>query len=99
MLELNEDLTKSKIPTDFLWLDIEHTDSKMYFTFDNKTFPDPSGMLDTLIKSDRQLVTIVDPHYKIADSSYEHEIESQLKELETKEVSAIFNFILGFRRN
>ena len=29
------------IPYDFLWLDIEHTDGKRYFTWDNILFPNP----------------------------------------------------------
>ena len=79
-------MINNAIPTDFLWLDIEHTNSKMYFTFDNKAFPDQSKMLENLVKSDRQLVTIVDPHYKIADPSIESEIEAKIKSLEIKDV-------------
>mmetsp|Transcript_13072 Transcript_13072/g.15088 ORF Transcript_13072/g.15088 Transcript_13072/m.15088 type:complete len:334 (+) Transcript_13072:478-1479(+) len=64
LLEVNALLTEHKIPTDFLWLDIEYSDSKMYFTFDKKAFPEPEQMLNALVESDRQLVTIVDPHCK-----------------------------------
>jgi mannosyl-oligosaccharide alpha-1,3-glucosidase len=32
------------IPYDVLWLDIEHTDGKRYFTWDKHTFPDPIRM-------------------------------------------------------
>ena len=63
LLDLNEKLAEHNIPCDFLWLDIEHTDSKRYFTFDKEAFPDPHGMLQTLIDTDRQLMTQVNPHY------------------------------------
>jgi mannosyl-oligosaccharide alpha-1,3-glucosidase len=33
------------IPYDVLWLDIEHTDSKKYFTWDAVKFPTPQEML------------------------------------------------------
>jgi mannosyl-oligosaccharide alpha-1,3-glucosidase len=62
--DLNEKLTEHNIPVDIIWLDIEHTNSKVYFTFDTEAFPDPIGLLDTLLKSDRQMVTQVDPHFK-----------------------------------
>ncbi|XP_057364594.1 neutral alpha-glucosidase AB-like isoform X2 [Daphnia carinata] len=57
------------IPYDVLWLDIEHTDNKKYFTWDPVKFPDPSEMVHNLTAKGRKLVTIVDPHMK-RDSSY-----------------------------
>lgn len=33
------------IPMDVLWLDIEHTDSKKYFTWDPVKFPDSLAMI------------------------------------------------------
>jgi alpha-glucosidase (family GH31 glycosyl hydrolase) len=36
----------------------------MYFTFDNEAFPDPKAMLETLLASNRKLVTQIDPHFK-----------------------------------
>lgn len=53
VLDLNEKLVEHRIPADFIWLDIEHTDSKIYFTFDKEAFPDPEGLLKTLIATDR----------------------------------------------
>ena len=32
-------MTNNEIPCDAVWLDIEYTDSKKYFTWDEKTFP------------------------------------------------------------
>ncbi|KAL1956817.1 hypothetical protein VTO42DRAFT_6767 [Malbranchea cinnamomea] len=53
-----------QIPYDVIWLDIEYTDQKKYFTWDPDTFPDPIGMQKQLDESKRKLVYIVDPHIK-----------------------------------
>lgn len=57
------------IPMDVMWLDIEHTDGKKYFTWDGRKFPDSVAMTDNLSAHGRKLVTIVDPHIK-KDSGY-----------------------------
>ncbi len=57
------------IPYDVLWLDIEHTDGKRYFTWDNFKFPKPKEMQQLLAQTGRKMVTIVDPHIK-KDSNY-----------------------------
>lgn len=59
---------KYKIPYDVMWLDIDHTDGKRYFTWDKNKFPDPSSLLDDLAAKGRKVVTIVDPHIKNDDS-------------------------------
>uniref|UniRef100_A0A4W5L575 Neutral alpha-glucosidase AB n=1 Tax=Hucho hucho TaxID=62062 RepID=A0A4W5L575_9TELE len=66
------------IPYDFIWLDIEHTDGKRYFTWDPHKFPQPKDMLQGLIDKRRKMVAIVDPHIKV-DSSYKihNEIRSK----------------------
>lgn len=53
-----------QIPYDVIWLDIEYTDGKKYFTWDPMTFPDPKGMQEQLDESQRKLVIIIDPHLK-----------------------------------
>lgn len=55
------------IPYDVLWLDIEHTDGKKYFTWDPHKFSDPKGMIEGLSKKGRKMVTIIDPHIKKDD--------------------------------
>uniref|UniRef100_A0A8C0B8I7 GANC glucosidase n=1 Tax=Buteo japonicus TaxID=224669 RepID=A0A8C0B8I7_9AVES len=57
------------IPYDVIWLDIEHTDGKKYFTWDKKKFQNPRKMQEHLRKKKRKLVVIVDPHVKI-DPTY-----------------------------
>ncbi|XP_057728755.1 probable glucan 1,3-alpha-glucosidase [Arachis stenosperma] len=57
------------IPYDVLWLDIEHTDGKKYFTWDNVLFPNPEEMQRKIAAKGRHMVTIVDPHIK-RDNSF-----------------------------
>ncbi|XP_009364181.1 probable glucan 1,3-alpha-glucosidase [Pyrus x bretschneideri] len=60
------------IPYDVLWLDIEHTDGKRYFTWDRTLFPHPEEMQRKLAAKGRHMVTIVDPHIKRDDSYFLH---------------------------
>ncbi|TRY81351.1 hypothetical protein DNTS_009686 [Danionella cerebrum] len=52
------------IPYDVIWLDIEHTDEKRYFTWDSKLFPNPAELQRHLQQKNRKLVVISDPHIK-----------------------------------
>lgn len=67
--EVDRKFDKYKIPYDVIWLDIEYTDGKKYFTWDPLTFPDPRGMQEQLDESERKLVIIIDPHIKV-ESGY-----------------------------
>ncbi|KAF8932696.1 hypothetical protein BGZ58_006869 [Dissophora ornata] len=58
------------IPYDVLWLDIEHTNGKRYFTFDEPKFPNPTDMQRSLDAKGRKMVTIIDPHIKKDDDYY-----------------------------
>ncbi|XP_015240151.1 PREDICTED: neutral alpha-glucosidase AB isoform X4 [Cyprinodon variegatus] len=66
------------IPYDFIWLDIEHTDGKRYFTWDPHKFASPKEMLQGLMDKKRKMVAIVDPHIKV-DTNYKihNEIRSR----------------------
>ncbi len=55
------------IPVDVIWLDIEHTNGKRYFTWDSGFFPNPAAMQQRLADKGRKMVTIVDPHIKVDD--------------------------------
>uniref|UniRef100_A0A665WHS9 Glucosidase, alpha; neutral C n=1 Tax=Echeneis naucrates TaxID=173247 RepID=A0A665WHS9_ECHNA len=55
---------RHNIPYDVIWLDIEHTDGKRYFTWDPALFPDPVGLQRHLETKNRKLVVISDPHIK-----------------------------------
>ncbi|CAN0198104.1 unnamed protein product, partial [Scytosiphon promiscuus] len=71
-------------PYDVIWLDIEHTDGKRYFTWDKGLFPDPKRMLDKVAAHGRRTVTIVDPHIK-RDSNYAIHKEATAKGLYIKD--------------
>lgn len=46
--EVDRMMDKFDIPYDVIWLDIEYTDDKKYFTWDPLTFKDPVGMQNQL---------------------------------------------------
>ncbi|KAF2721130.1 glycoside hydrolase family 31 protein [Polychaeton citri CBS 116435] len=62
--DVDRKFDKYDIPYDVIWLDIEYTDGKKYFTWDPLTFPDPIGMQKQLDEHERKLVYIIDPHIK-----------------------------------
>lgn len=57
-------------PIDVIWLDIEYTDEKKYFTWDLVNFSDPIGMQNNLSATDRKLVVISDPHIKVENGYF-----------------------------
>lgn len=62
--QVDDGFDKHNIPMDVIWLDIEHTDGKKYFTWDPTHFPTPKNMLDHVEAKGRKMVTIIDPHIK-----------------------------------
>ncbi|KAH8591036.1 putative glucosidase 2 subunit alpha [Bisporella sp. PMI_857] len=66
--DVDRKMSKHQIPYDVIWLDIEYTHEKEYFTWDPLTFPNPTGMLAQLDQSERKLVAIIDPHIKNTDN-------------------------------
>jgi len=61
---VNENFNTYDIPMDVLWLDIEYTDSKKYFTWDKSAFPNSIEMQRKIAEHGRKMVTIIDPHIK-----------------------------------
>lgn len=57
------------MPMDTLWLDIEYTEGKKYFTWDQHKFAHPLDMIKNLTERGRHLTIIIDPHIK-RDSDY-----------------------------
>ncbi|CAE8700193.1 unnamed protein product, partial [Polarella glacialis] len=55
---------KYDIPYDTVWLDIEHTDGKAYFSWNPSQFPTPDKMIDAISAKRRKFVNVVDPHIK-----------------------------------
>jgi len=68
--QVDEGMDTHNIPCDVIWLDIEHTDGKRYFTWDPTNFPTPEKMIDHVAAKGRRMVTIVDPHIKKDDNYY-----------------------------
>ncbi|KAF9182981.1 hypothetical protein BGZ51_004318 [Haplosporangium sp. Z 767] len=67
--EVDAGFDEHDIPYDVLWLDIEHTNGKRYFTWDQAKFPNPMDMQRALSAKGRKMVTIIDPHIK-KDNDY-----------------------------
>jgi len=66
--DVDRKFDRSSIPFDIIWLDIEYTNGKKYFTWDPDNFPDPVSMQDQLAAHKRKLVAIIDPHIKKEDN-------------------------------
>ena len=81
--DVDRKFDKAKIPYDVIWLDIEYTDEKKYFTWGPLTFPNPIGMQKQLEKRDRKLVAIIDPHIK-NEANYPIVDEMKSKDLAVK---------------
>jgi alpha 1,3-glucosidase len=64
LIGVSQKLKDASIPCDTLWLDIEYSDGKRYFSWDQKKFANPRNMLDKIVSDQRRLVTIIDPHVK-----------------------------------
>ncbi|CAK7268779.1 glucosidase II [Sporothrix epigloea] len=77
--DVDRKMDKFNIPYDVIWLDIEYTDGKKYFTWDADKFIDPAGMGKRLDEHGRKLVVIIDPHIKNSD---DYAVVSQLKSKE-----------------
>jgi len=71
------------LPYDVIWLDIEHTDSKKYFTWHPELFPTPAKMQDKIAVRKRKMVTIIDPHIKRESGYFVHD-EAQAQGLYIK---------------
>ncbi|KAI0596727.1 alpha glucosidase-like protein [Biscogniauxia sp. FL1348] len=64
--EVDRKMDRYRIPYDVIWLDIEYTDDRKYFTWDYDMFKDPMSMGQQLDVHGRKLVVIIDPHIKNA---------------------------------
>lgn len=74
--EVDEGFDERKIPYDVMWLDIDHTDGKRYFTWDLSKYPNPSLLQKDIAAKGRKTITIVDPHIKRDDNYPVHKLAS-----------------------
>ena len=70
VLDVVDNFDKNNLQLDTIWLDIEYTDGKRYFTWDKEAFPNPLGMISELNKTGRHLTFIIDPHTKVDDNYF-----------------------------
>lgn len=68
-----ENFDAHDLPVDVMWLDIEYTDGKKYFTWDPIKFAHPEVMINNLTATGRKLVVIIDPHIKREAGYFLHE--------------------------
>lgn len=67
-MDSNFDL--NKIPYDYIYMDIDHTDSMKYFTFKQEDYPDVAAMFQTFHNKGRKCVCIIDCHIKKDEKYY-----------------------------
>ena len=70
VLEVDAKFDEHELPYDTIWLDVEYTNGKRYFTWDANNFPKPETMLDALAAKKRYLIAIIDPHIKKDDDYF-----------------------------
>ncbi|KAK6339382.1 hypothetical protein TWF718_008801 [Orbilia javanica] len=85
--DVDRKFDKYDIPYDVIWLDIEYTDGKRYFTFDPLTFKEPEKMMKNIAKTERKVVLIIDPHIKNTEN-YPVVEELKSKDLAVKDKSS-----------
>jgi mannosyl-oligosaccharide alpha-1,3-glucosidase len=61
------------IPYDVMWLDIEYTEGKKYFTWDRLKFPSPGDMMKNMSAKGHKMVVIIDPHIKRESGYFVHD--------------------------
>mmetsp|Transcript_29785 Transcript_29785/g.50032 ORF Transcript_29785/g.50032 Transcript_29785/m.50032 type:complete len:896 (+) Transcript_29785:175-2862(+) len=76
--QVDQGFDDNVMPYDVVWLDIEHTNGKRYFTWDKHLFPTPERMQDDIASKGRKMVNIVDPHIKRDPNYYVHSEATKL---------------------
>ncbi len=65
VLNLANDFKRKNLPLDAIHLDIHYMDACKVFTFDNKQFPNPKSMVESLKNQGVNIITILDPGIKV----------------------------------
>jgi len=74
--DVDRTFDKHNIPYDVIWLDLEWTDGRRWFQWDQHSFPDPVSMNKQLDETERKLVVLTDPHIKNEGGYY---VDDELK--------------------
>lgn len=69
VLKVVDNFNANNLSLDVMWLDIDYTDQKKYFTWDPIRFKNPKDLQTALTKENKKLVAIIDPHIKV-DNGY-----------------------------
>ena len=69
VLDVSKQMDEDGIPHDVLWLDLDHTDDRKYFTF-GKGFHSIGKFQKRLFKKGRKVVALIDPHLAAKDDYY-----------------------------
>ncbi|GAV54336.1 hypothetical protein ZYGR_0AL00680 [Zygosaccharomyces rouxii] len=64
VMNVDSNMAKGNFPYDIIWLDLDYTDDRKYFTWKPDAFPNPARLLKRLGDLGRQLVVLIDPHLK-----------------------------------
>ncbi|XP_056636598.1 neutral alpha-glucosidase AB-like [Diorhabda sublineata] len=62
-------MSRNHFPLDAIWLDIDYTDEKKYFTWNPVNYSDPIQFQANISGTNKKLVAIIDPHIKV-DENY-----------------------------
>jgi len=88
---VDAEFDRRELPYDVLWLDIEHTNGKRYFTWDYSRFPDPEKLQRDIARRGRKMVTIIDPHIK-RDDAYPVHKQAQINNWYVKKADGTTDF-------
>ena len=89
--EVDAKFDKHAIPFDVIWLDLEYTDDRKYFTWDPDKFQRPIEMQEQLDLRHRKSVVLIDPHikntqnYPVVDALKEKDLAIKNKDNQTYE--------------
>ncbi|KAF2884462.1 hypothetical protein ILUMI_21710 [Ignelater luminosus] len=73
VLNVIDKFNSDYLPLESVWLDINHTDSGKYFTWDPVRFPDPIKLQNQLAVENRSLVVTTGPHMKVEKGYFVHD--------------------------
>lgn len=77
--EVTQKMDEHLISHDSLWLDLDHTDDKMYFTFNPNSFNDIEKFQDEIDPLERKVIALIDPHIRVDEgySMFEKAVNSK----------------------
>lgn len=90
VLTVDAMMDKWQFPYDFIWLDLEYTNEKKYFTWKSKAFPNPKRLLSNLARTGRNLAVLIDPHLKVG-----YEISEQVSNLKLAVTNSMNELFVG----